>query len=166
MKRTEIFGENDSGEWTDSRTGCRAVILKDGRILLSCESKTGIRTLPGGGLEGNESAEDCCIREIAEETGVLVRPTDCFLEIDEYYGDRKWISFYFLCEIVGETSMRLTAAEQARGMEPKWVDLKEAEAVFAAYSSYAGTDEDRRGMYLREHTALLALEELMRKDSQ
>ena len=94
------------------------------------------------------------------------QPSDCFLEIDEYYENQKWIGFYFLCEIIGESSMHLTAAEQARGPEPKWVDLKEAEAVFAAYSSYVETDEDRRGRYLREHTALLTLEELIRKDSQ
>lgn len=72
------------------------------------------------------------------------QPSDCFLEIDEYYENRKWISFYFLCEIIGESSMHLTAAEQARGLEPRWVELKEAEAVLAAYPSYAGTDEDCR----------------------
>ena len=94
------------------------------------------------------------------------QPSVCFYEIDEYYENRKWISFCFLCEIIGESSMHLTVAEQARGPEPKWVDLKEAEAVFAAYPSYAGTDEDRRGRYLREHTALLTPEELIRKDSQ
>ena len=54
------------------------------------------------------------------------QPSDCFLENDQHYENRKWISFCFLCEIVGESSMRLTAAEQARGPEPKWVELKEA----------------------------------------
>lgn len=41
--------------------------------------------IPGGGLEKDETDRDCCIREIAEETGVVVETSDCLLEIDEYY---------------------------------------------------------------------------------
>lgn len=43
--------------------------------------------IPGGGLERNESDEECCIREIAEETGVQVETSDCLLEIAEYYAN-------------------------------------------------------------------------------
>lgn len=35
-------------------------------------------------LGKNESDYECCVREIAEETGVLVETSECLLEIDEY----------------------------------------------------------------------------------
>ena len=55
MKLLEITGENYSGNWTKSRTGCRAVIIKDGMILISYETKNDQWMIPGGGLEENET---------------------------------------------------------------------------------------------------------------
>ena len=37
----------------------------------------------GGGLENNESNEECCVRKIAEKTGMIVDVSECMLEIDE-----------------------------------------------------------------------------------
>lgn len=53
-------------------------------ILMSYETKNDQWMIPGGGLEKNESDYECCVREIAEETGVLVETSECLLEIDEY----------------------------------------------------------------------------------
>ena len=46
-----------------------AVIIKDNKILLMRRIKEGQEyfVFPGGGIEGNESAEDAIIREIKEE---------------------------------------------------------------------------------------------------
>ena len=89
MKILEIVGDNYFGNWTKSRTGCRAVIIRDGKILMSYETKTDQWMLPGGGLEEDETEEECVIREIAEECGVVIRPSSCVLELDEYYEDCK-----------------------------------------------------------------------------
>ena len=51
MKILEIVGDNYFGNWTKSRTGCRAVIIKDGKILMSYETKNDQCMIPGGGLE-------------------------------------------------------------------------------------------------------------------
>ena len=113
--------------------------------------------LPGGGLEDGEDERACCIREVAEETGILIRPSECVFEIDEYYEDWKWINRYFFGTIAGRARVRLTAREKEAGMEPRWLPVDEILGIFSKHASYADTDEMRRGMYLREYTALKTL---------
>ncbi len=110
--------------------------------------------LPGGGLEQGESEQDCCTREVAEETGILIRPSECMLEIDEYYEDWKYISLYFTGEVIGSSEKHLTEREQEVGMEPRWLSIQEIYNIFSGHAAYADIDEMRRGMYLREYTAL------------
>ena len=131
--------------------------LREGKLLLSYETLTGQWMLPGGGLESGEEERACCIRELAEETGALVRPSECVLEIDEYYEDCRYVSRYFLCELVGRTELRLTRRETEAGMEPRWLPLDEIASIFSTHASYADTDEMRRGLYLREYTALCSI---------
>lgn len=152
-----IIGKNYFGKWDKTRTACRGIIIRDNRLLLSYETVTGQWMLPGGGLEAGEDEHECCIREVAEETGFLVRPTDCVLEIDEYYEDFKWVNRYFFGEVAGETAIHLTNREKEVGMEPRWLPLDEIIQIFSEHASYADTDEMRRGMYLREYTALSKL---------
>ena len=104
--------------------------------------------------EDNESDEECCLREIKEETGKLIRVSDCKLEIDEFYEDFKFVSKYFIGEVIGEASRNLTKREIEVGMEPRWLPIEEIMEIFSHHQSYALTDEMRRGMYLREYTAL------------
>ena len=153
----DIVGDNYFGKWDKTRTACRGIILRGNRLLLSYETRTGQWMLPGGGLEDNEDERECCIREVAEETGFLIRPTECVLEIDEYYEDFKWVNRYFFGEVTGETAVQLTEREKEVGMEPRWLPLDEIIRIFSAHASYADTDEMRRGMYLREYTALRKL---------
>ena len=157
MKKKEIIGENYRGRWEKTRTACRGIVTRKGRILLSFETKTGQWMLPGGGMENGEDERDCCIREVAEETGILIRPSECLLEIDEYYEDWKWVNRYFIGTVTGQTETRLTDREKEVGMEPRWLPVGEIIDIFSRHASYADTDEMRRGMYLREYTALREL---------
>ena len=79
------------------------------------------------------------------------------MEIDEYYEDWKWVNRYFLCTVIGQTETKLTDREKEVGMEPKWLPVNEIIHIFSRHASYADTDEMRRGMYLREYTALCEL---------
>ncbi len=157
VRTLDIVGENYFGTWTQSRTACRGIVIEGGKLLLSYESVTGQWMLPGGGLEPGEEERACCVREVAEETGLLVEPAACALEIDEYYEDWKYVNRYFLCRVTGKTEMRLTGRERAVGMEPRWLPVEEIRGIFAGYAAFANTDEMRRGMYLREYTALCEL---------
>ena len=152
-----IVGDNYFGKWEKTRTACRGIVLRNNEILLSYETVTGQWMLPGGGIEAGEKEKDCCVREVAEETGFLIRPTECVLEIDEYYENFKWVNRYFFGEVTGETAIRLTEREKQVGMEPRWLPLDEIIRIFSQHASWADTDEMRRGMYLREYTALSRL---------
>ena len=157
MQIIDIVGENYAGKWEQTRTACRGIVLRDGKLLLSYETVTGQWMLPGGGLEGSEDEQACCVREVAEETGFIIRPSECLLEIDEYYENWKWISRYFSGEVTGMTAVKLTGREKQVGMEPRWLPVDEIVDIFSRHADYTDTDEMRRGMYLREYTALKAL---------
>ena len=153
----KIIGDNYFGKWNKTRTACRGIIIRDNRLLLSYETVTGKWMLPGGGLESGEDERACCIREVSEETGFRIHPTNCVLEIDEYYEDFKWVNRYFFGKVTGETAIHLTEREKEAGMEPRWLPPDEIIRIFSEHASYADTDEMRRGMYLREYTALSRL---------
>ena len=154
MKEIEILGANRFETFTKTRAGSRAVIIQDGKILLSHETKSGWWLVPGGGLEGNETPEEGCIREVEEETGYIVRPVREFLVLNEYYEEYRYISHYFVCEATGSGKMNLTEAEVKRGLEPRWIPLQEAVELFSHHQDYADTSEEKRGAYLREYMAL------------
>ena len=156
MKSIEIFGANRFEAFTQTRSGSRAVILKDGMILLSHETQSGWWLIPGGGMEAGETPESCCVRETEEETGLIVRPLKQFLTLYEYYEEYRYISHYFICEVIGSGKMHLTDAEICRGLEPQWLPFEEAFAFFSRHQDYAASSEEKRGAYLREYTALRA----------
>ena len=154
MKTVEILGENRFETWTKTRAGSRAVVVRDGMILLSHEVNSGWWLVPGGGEEEGETPEECCVREVEEETGLIVKPLQQFLTMYEYYEEYRYISNYFICEVTGKGHMRLTDAEIRRGVEPQWIPLQEAVDIFSRHQSYADVSEEKRGAYLREFTAL------------
>ena len=157
MRTIEIVGKNYFGHWTHERTACRGVIIEDGRVLLSYAARDDLWMIPGGGLEAGEDEGSCCVRELAEETGRVILPSACALELDEYYEDCKYVSRYFFGAVVGRCQSKLTEAEQRMGLEPRWLPVEEALRIFSRHDDYAATDEERRGIYQREYTALSAL---------
>ena len=154
MKEIEISGANRFDTFTRTRAGSRAVIVRDGKILLTYETGPDWWLIPGGGLEEGETPEECCIREAEEETGYMIRPLRQFLTLYEYYEEYRYISHYFVCEVTGKGRQRLTDAEKSRGVGPRWLDLQEAVGLFSRHRDYAAVSEEKRGAYLREYTAL------------
>lgn len=154
MKTIEILGDNRFPEQTKTRAACRGVVISEGKILLTYEVNTDQYFVPGGGLEGQESLEECCIRELAEETGYVVKPLYQYLTIHEYYEEWFFVSHYFVCEVQGETARKLTEREAEVGLEPRWIPFEEAVEIFSKHQDYAAEDEMKRGAYLREYEAL------------
>ena len=156
MKTIDILGDNRFETFTKTRAGSRAIVVRDGLLLLSHEAGTGWWLIPGGGVEAGEMPEMCCVREVEEETGLIVRPLRQFLTLNEYYEEYRYVSHYFVCEVTDQGQMRLTDAEARRGLEPRWLPLQEAVGIFSRHQSYAAVSEEQRGSYLREYTALRA----------
>ena len=154
MRIREILGANRFDTYTKSRDGSRAVIIRDNQILLSHETVSGFWLIPGGGMEEGETPEECVVREVLEETGLIVRPTVQFLTLHEYYEEYRYTSHYFVCEVTGEAQQHLTEDEKRRGLVPEWISLREAMDLFSKHESYAAVSEEKRGAYLREYMAL------------
>ena len=156
MKTIDIYGENRFEQYTKVREACRGIVIRKDKILLTYEVNTDQWFISGGGLEADESIKECCVRELAEETGSVVEANEQYLTINEYYEEWLFISHYFICDYTGETERTLTERETEVGLEPRWVSLQEAIDIFAKYQEYANENEMKRGAYLREYKALLA----------
>lgn len=139
-----------------TRVGCRALIVKDNKVLLSCEQRKNVYMSPGGGLEEGETLEECVIRELAEETGYKVEPIKAFVKVKEYAYEVLWENNYFICEIVGECERHLTENEIYNSVNPVWVEFEKAIEIFGDYKS---KEVDQASLYLREYTILKKLKQ-------
>lgn len=134
-----------------TRSASRGLIVKDGKILLTYETNTDVYMTPGGGTESGETLEECCIRELKEESGYIVKPLKRFITVEEYSFETLYISNYFICEITGECEKQLTDIEVEHGAVPRWVDIEKAIKIF---STYPEKPQDHASLYLREYTVL------------
>ena len=86
----------------------RAVIINNGKLLLVKNEDSSLWFTPGGWVDGFESLEDTCKREVYEELGIKITIKK-FLQIDYFKltaeQNKKWkeninkIEHYFLCDI-------------------------------------------------------------------
>lgn len=74
---TKIHQGYRIGKDAKLRVGCSAVIFDPTRqkVLLTRRSDNGLWCLPSGGMDPGESAEEACVREVWEETGLRVQVT-------------------------------------------------------------------------------------------
>ena len=78
------------------RKRSRAIIVKNNK-LVSMYREFDDRVFyvfPGGGMEGNESEEECVIREVYEEFGITVKP----IKKVYVYETEKSIEYFYLCD--------------------------------------------------------------------
>ena len=165
MKTRSIFRKNYLGHYDNIRTACRAVVLRGGKLLMSYDAEKDRWMIPGGGIEEGEDPAQCCLREAAEETGTVLSLSECALQIDEYYEDWRYISYYYPAEVTGITARKLTETEKRIGLVPRWVDLYEIADILSRHADYEGTDEVRRGIYQREYLALCMLYPQVRREN-
>jgi ADP-ribose pyrophosphatase YjhB (NUDIX family) len=98
--------ERDVG-YTTPKVDVRGAAFIDGQILLVQEASDGCWTLPGGWADVNQTAAECVVREITEESGFQARATK-LVAVSDYrksgHPPRRVDSIYkmtFLCEITG-----------------------------------------------------------------
>lgn len=116
---------------------CRAVVVKDNLVLGEFIKKGDVFNLPGGGLEKNETFEECVKREVMEETGVTIRVMEATCIVKEYFPEATWESHYFRCEAVEDKqgTRSLTEEEKEKELTAKWYDLYEFLGFLESYES-------------------------------
>jgi 8-oxo-dGTP diphosphatase len=89
--------------------GVGAIIFSNNRVLLARRGKNpgkGEWSLPGGAAEVGETLAHAVVREVQEETGLTVRPTEMVKTLERIFYDNQgrvryhYVLCDFLCEIV------------------------------------------------------------------
>lgn len=111
------------------RKTSRAIIIKDGKLLMVYSKMFNDYTFPGGGLKKGESYKRALARELKEEVGAeRFEILDAFgqtLELRRSYRAKEYnyrqISKYFICDIKLFGNQDLDKSEKRHGVLPIWV---------------------------------------------
>jgi len=96
----------DNG-YATPKVDVRGAAFVDGRVLLVREISDGKWTLPGGWADVNQTAGECVVREIAEESGFEARVLKLAAVYDYQRSNRparhidSIYKLFFICEITG-----------------------------------------------------------------
>ena len=105
--------------------GVGAVIVDEGRVLLVRRGREPLKghwSLPGGLVEVGESLQTAVIREVEEETGLLVEPVELIELLDRIHreGDRiryHYVIADYLCRVTGGALKATSDADAVRWVE-------------------------------------------------
>jgi mutator protein MutT len=102
-----------------------ALIFYNGKILITQRHATahlgGLWEFPGGKREGNETFEQCLVREIREELGIEISAGGLFEEITHAYAEKTVHLKFFICELLSGKPQPLGCAAF------KWIKKSELE---------------------------------------
>ena len=129
----------DKGDYTSdmpayAKYTVRGVIIREGKIAVQ-QSKAGDYKILGGGVEQGEGLADALLREVQEESGLIVIP-ESIRHIGEIVEKRRDLfdssmiylchSFFFFCDAKERLeAMHMTASEQEKGFHLVWVTPEE-----------------------------------------
>lgn len=96
----------DKNGTVGKRPSVRGIIIKDGAIAMMHSMKYDYYKLPGGGIEAGETYEDTLIREVREESGLVVKPSSIkklgyVRRIEKGKIEDIFVqdNYYYLCEV-------------------------------------------------------------------
>jgi len=105
--------------------GVGAVIVNQGRVLLVQRGREPLKghwSLPGGLVEVGESLKTAVIREVEEETGLLVEPVELIELLDRIHREGERIRYHYviadyLCRVTGGALKVACDADAVRWVE-------------------------------------------------
>ncbi|MBR3142425.1 MAG: NUDIX domain-containing protein [Clostridiales bacterium] len=127
------------------RPSARAIVLKGDKIALVYSKKEKYYKFPGGGIRDDEDSKDALIREVREETGLVVIP-ETITEYGSVLRRQKSTAFdntifeqenyYYFCDVREETiSQELDDYKKAAEFVLRIVSIDDAIATNALYST-------------------------------
>ncbi|MFW5842203.1 MAG: NUDIX hydrolase [Bacillota bacterium] len=130
------------------RVGARAVLKVNGTYCLIYNKHWNLYTLPGGGVEPDESIVDALRREVLEETGFKIKKIKKTLVLKEHFSDSIWHHHFFYCEADGpQHPLSLTKEEMDAGMTTVF---KSFDAVLDCFLNHETDHLHSSAIYNRE----------------
>ena len=165
MKRLFTIDLKDyNPEWPHStRPSVRGIIFRDGKLALIHNGKFDYYMFPGGGIEEGESHEETLIREVKEESGLVVIP-----ESIKEYGSALRLSaslsrkdtifeqenYYYLCEAKEDVeSPEYDVHEMEEQYSLVFVTLEEA----IRKNRFDDHGEENGGVWIERETRVIEL---------
>jgi 8-oxo-dGTP diphosphatase len=110
--------------------GVGGVVLIDGRVVLIRRGKEPLRgrwVIPGGTVELGETLQEALVREMREETGLLVRPRDVVLVFDRIQRDGPTVEYHYVivdyaCDYVSGELRAGSDADEVALVAPQELD--------------------------------------------
>jgi mutator protein MutT len=99
--------------------GVGAVVIYEGKVLLIRRGKEPLRgrwVVPGGTVEAGETLEQALVREVQEETGLVVKPGEVLTVFDRIEREGSAVRYHYvivdyLCEYISGTPRAASDAE-------------------------------------------------------
>jgi mutator protein MutT len=106
------------------------VVLIDGRVVLIRRGKEPLRgrwVIPGGTVELGETLQEAVVREMQEETGLLVRPREVVLVFDRIQREGPSVEYHYViidyaCEYVSGELKAGSDADEVALVAPEDLD--------------------------------------------
>ncbi|MGM0436130.1 MAG: NUDIX hydrolase [Bacillota bacterium] len=136
------------------RKGARAVIVLNDKLVMLHLKTINLYTLPGGGIEPDETPEEALKREVMEETGYEVIDAHETVILKEHFPDSIWHHHFFRVKVdeTRHTALKLTEEEKALDSR---VIMPTVEEAFRLLDTSKSTHEHGSTIQKREFMGLL-----------
>jgi len=144
------------------RNAARAIVLKGDMILMLYTARYHDYTLPGGGVDENETILAGLIRELQEETGAQnIRDIEDFGLYEEFrpwdkdgYEIMQMRSYCYVCNIDSKLgATKYEDYEVKNGMKPVWLNIYDA----IQHNQLTMLNNAKKGLSIERETFLLTL---------
>ena len=149
-----VLGIDSTPSQKPPRLTSRAIVKhEDGKYAVIYFAKFGFYSLPGGGIENDETPSDAVKREVLEETGCHAKDISELGIISENRGrlDYTQISYFYIVTVGEIGELHLTQAEIDEGTEVQWHSFDKMKYLIA--SKIHETDQ-RRFIQARDLAAI------------